>query len=215
MIESSSRPLTPPERRLLQAKAQGLSRQGRRQRWAVLGIGATVFGALWAWTLAVSEAPWHLVTAFWLAVGGGITLWQWRDRAVFGAMADGIHSALRADRARVVDVDAAACVAFEEVEDEGACYAFQVGNNRVLFLSGQQYYETAAFPCLAFSIVEILDERERIADQWIERRGPKVTPQRTIPASVKRGLELPEDQETVDGTLDRVEALLAGRKGQT
>ena len=71
-----------------------------------------IFGALWAWTLAASGAPWHAVTVFWLVVGAGITLWIRRDLqkdlATFDAMLNGIESALRTDMASVLDEKAVA-----------------------------------------------------------------------------------------------------------
>jgi hypothetical protein len=38
-------------------------------------------------------------------------------------------------------------VEFEEIEDEGACFAFQIeGRNEIVFLSGQEFYEGPRLP---------------------------------------------------------------------
>jgi len=126
----------------------------------------------------------------------------------YDVMRRGIESALRADQARVVDIRARAFVALEEFEDEGACYAFEIAEGQIFFLSGQQYYESAKFPCLDFSLVHVLDEDEQVADVLIEKRGARAVPDRVIPVEVKVRMELPEDQEIIEGRLDELEALL-------
>jgi hypothetical protein len=182
---------------------------------AVVAIGILIFGALWVWTLAASDAPWYIVTGFWLVVGAGIMVWIRRDLnkdvTAFDTMLDGINSAIRANKAKVVDVKARAFVTFEEVEDEGAFYAFEIPGDTLLFLSGQQYYESAKFPSLDFSIVHILDERERVIDEWIQKRGPKAMPQRLVPATTKLQIEMKDDLATVKGTLANLGELLGVR----
>ena len=60
------------------------------------------------------------------------------------------------------------------MEDEGACFAFQLEDrDEIVFLSGQEFYETAKFPSLDFSLVFPLDESGRRVDMLIERRGAK------------------------------------------
>ena len=206
------RKLKPSERRLLQAKARGLGRIGSGSWRRMVGGWGLVFGALWALTLILSTAPWPVVTVFWLVVGLAIALWIRHDfkaqLGTYDVMRRGVESALRADQARVVDIRARAFVAFEEFEDEGACYAFEIAEGRIFFLSGQQYYESAKFPCLDFSLVHVLDEDEQVADVLIEKRGARAVPDRVIPVEVKVRMELPEDQEIIEGRLDELEALL-------
>ena len=196
MLKPHVRHLTESERRLLRAKCWSLHSRSRGH-WAFAGIGVAVFGVLWVVTLFVSESPWHIVTGFWSVVGVGIMFWVRRDLnkddRAFDAMRERMSSALRANKAKVIDVTATAFVALEEVEDEGACYAFEVADDTLLLLSGQQYYEAARFPSLDFSLVDVLDERNRIVDAWIRKRGSKAAPQRVIPAATKWQLELPDD----------------------
>ena len=174
--------------------------------------GATAI--LWLSTLLAADAPWPLVTLFWLVFGSLLYVWVRRDlrneTAHLHAMASSMESALRRDESESFDIVAEAYAEFEEVEDEGACYAFDLGDGRLVFLSGQQFYPSARFPSLDFSVVFPLDEDGRSADMWIEKRGPAVGPDRVIPGAVKWELagRLPESLEMVQGRLDAVEESL-------
>lgn len=210
-LEPGQRALRPAERRLLRRKLHDFrTNVGRPSH--VFVPGAAIFGVLWLLTLGLSDAPWAVVTLFWVVVGGGITGWiWWQARGDLGPLdgtAEGLESALRHGRARTYDVRAERYVELEEFEDEGACWAFDLGKGRVLFLAGQEYYPSARFPSLDFSIVEALDERGRVADGWIEKRGPAAEPERVIPAAVKWELALPESLHVVEADLDRLEEVL-------
>lgn len=175
--------------------------------------GGAVVGALWLATLAASDVPWPVITAFWMVVGGGILLWVRHDLQKgsrdLESVLRGYESALRVDRAEVFDIRSDAFVEFQEVEDEGACFAFEIEGERLVFLDGQAYYPGIKFPSHDFSLVHIVDEHGRIVDSQIEKRGPRAEPKRVVPASRKLGLRIPEHLEVVDGRLDDVEALLA------
>ena len=97
---------------------------------------------------------------------------------------------------------------FEEVEDEGACYAFELSDNRLVFITGQEFYEGARFPSLDFSLVHLLDDAGQTVDLVIEKRGAKAAPARTIPASMKQSLEPPEHLELRPGTIETLEQSL-------
>ena len=72
MIESVStliaarRPLTDKDRRALRAKAGRLTANQRRASSTYLPIGGGIIFLLWLWTILASDAPWLVVTAFWL-----------------------------------------------------------------------------------------------------------------------------------------------------
>ncbi len=171
---------------------------------------------LWIVTLLASDASWVIITAFWAVVGAGITLWVRRDLSrevgYASAMAGRLESATRHNEADVYDIRASAFVEFEEVEDEGACYAFNLGDGRVVFISGQEFYPSSKFPSLDFSLIYILDEEGQAVDMLIEKRGGRADPVRTIPASAKWEMEVPQSLSVVEGALDDLEALL-GRQG--
>jgi hypothetical protein len=213
-LESRRRPFTPAERRLLRCK---IRRYRLRPADVDRGIGFIVAGAtavLWLLTLLAADAPWPLVTVFWLVFGWVLYVWVRRDlrreTAHLPAMGSSMESALRRDEAESFDIVAEAYAEFEEVEDEGACYAFDLGDGQIVFLTGQQFYPSSRFPSLDFSVVYPLDEDGGSADMWIEKRGPAVEPVRVVPAAVKWELaeRIPEPLQVVRGRLDTIEQSL-------
>jgi hypothetical protein len=210
------RPLSIAERRLIRSKIGGSDRRQRTvsKRVPVAALGIILL--LWLATLLASDAPWAVITVFWLIVGAVIGLWlrhdQRKDDRHVREWAQGLESALRRNEAEVFDIRARAFVELEEFEDEGACYAFELDEGRrVVFVSGQEFYEAARFPSLDFSLVYALDEEGRPADMLIEKRGPKAAPARTMPFAVKHAFEIPEHLEVVEGPLDQMEARLRVR----
>jgi hypothetical protein len=210
------RQLTEPEIRLLRSRAALMRRSGRRATSASLWVGLGAIVLLWALTLIASDSPALIVTLFWLVVGVAIILAVRRSMQADGrqlqAVAAGLESALRRNLAEVYDIRATGFVEFEEIEDEGACYAFELPGGRLVFLQGQEFYGAADFPSLDFSLVMPLDESGRRVDMFIEKRGRKAEPQRTIPAAFKRELEIPDDLELLTGTLERLEERLRARR---
>lgn len=216
-LDSRTRPLTEAERRLLRCKVRhhGL-RLGRVER-AAGGGAVVVVGVLWVLTVLATDVSWIVVTAFWLILGGVIYLWVRRDfrkeAAHLPAMVAALESALRRDQVEAYDILARAYAELEEVEDEGAFWAFDLGDGRIVFLAGQQFYPSARFPSLDFSAVYPLDERGGTTDMWLQKRGDAVPPARVLPATLKQELagHLPEPLEVMEGTLDRLEELLRRR----
>lgn len=210
-LESSLRQLTVAEQRLLGLKIHDLESRLRRGPKSLVP-GAVVIAILCIVTLALSDTPWPIVTVFWVAVGGGISIWVRHDlkkdlRSLSG-MLRRYESARERNEAEVFDIKAKAFADFEETEDEGACYAFEIDGDRLAFVQGQQFYPEAKFPSHDFSLVHILDEDGLAVDVQIDKRGPKVAPARTIPAATKLGLEIPEHLEVLHGQLDDIEDLL-------
>jgi hypothetical protein len=214
-LEASRRPLTDAERRVLQAKVRAAQARSRQASSRAPVITAAVVLVLWLLTLLASNAPWTVVTVFWLVVGAWLTWWVGRgmrkDATIQQQWTHGLESALRHDAADVYNIRASAFVELEEFEDEGACYAFALDGGRVVFVSGQEFYEAARFPSLDFSLVYPLDEANRSADMLIEKRGLKAAPYRTIPFAVKHTLEIPEHLEVVGAPLDDLETRLRAR----
>ena len=211
-LAASRRPLTATERRLLRGRIRSLTARGRRaSRVALPMTGGAVF-LLWVWTVLASNAPWLVITAFWLVVGAAIAFWVHRDMRThaghFDTMAHDLESALTRNAADVYDVHARSYAAFEEIEDEGACYAFELDGDRLVFITGQEFYESARFPSLDFSLVYVLDERERTVDMLIDKRGARTAPAKTIPATLKRALAIPDHLEVRPGRIDTLESSL-------
>ena len=212
MLEASRRPLTATERRLIRSKIRSLTARGRRASRVALPISGAVVAILWIWTALASDAPWLIVSVFWLVVGGVIAVWVQRDMRAHGGdfrrMAHDLESALGRNAADVYDIHARAFAVFEEIEDEGACYAFELEGHRLVFISGQEFYEGARFPSRDFSLVYVLDERGETVDMLIEKRGAKSAPERTIPAASRKSLDQPQHLEVLPGTIDNLEAVL-------
>src|SRR4051812_1446101 len=106
--------------------------------------------------------------------------------------------------AQVFDVRARAFVSFEPVTDEGAYYAFDLGDERIVFVGGKEFDKAENFPCLDFALVNLRDGRKIIASR-VDCRSPKEKPVRTIPAQITRRLAMPANLEVRSGKLETVE----------
>jgi hypothetical protein len=211
-LEASRRPLTTTERRLIRSKIRSLTARGRRASRVALPISGAVVFLLWLWTVLASDVSWVIITVFWLVAGAALALWVRRDMrkdaGMFERMAGDLESALRANSADVYDIRARSFAAFEEIEDEGACYAFELERDRLVFVAGQEFYEGAKFPSLDFSLVYVLDDRGRTVDMFIDKRGAKTAPARTIPAASKETFDVPDHLEVRSGRIENLEASL-------
>jgi hypothetical protein len=211
-FDAVRRPLTDTQQRAIRSKIRHLTAMGRRASSRYLPVTGGLVALLWLLTILASDAPWLVVTAFWLAIGVGIALWVRRDmRAHAGqlsGMAQGLESALRRNEADVYEIRARAFAVLEEAEDEGACYAFQLEGDQLVFVVGQEFYEAARFPSLDFSLVYPLDERGNTVDMFIEKRGDKATPTKKIASAVKERLDLPQHLEMRTGAIEDLEAVL-------
>jgi len=203
-LTPARRPLTATEQRALKSKIRSLTARARRTSKAAVYTTAGGIFLLWLLTLLASDAPWPVVTGAWLSIGVAIGWGVYRemrtDAQHLHAMAAHLRSALRRNAADVYDIRARAFVEVEEVEDEGACYAFDVGE-QVVFVMGQEFYQSAKFPSLDFSLVYVLDEQNRPADMLIDKRGPRVAPLRVIPGATKERIA-PEHLEVRGGSLE-------------
>ncbi len=210
-LDPHERDFTPAEQRLLRAKARDLRQRAAGGPKAV-ALGAAVIAALWLATLVASDAPWPVVTLFWTVVGGGIVAWVWRDiRRDLGhasSWARRMETAAARGRARVWDIVSTRYAEFEEYEDEGACWAFDLGSGRIVFVTGQEFYPAPGFPSLDFSLVDAVDDNSQVVDSWIEKRGEAVAPDRVIPREVKLRLDIPEHLAVIRGDLDDLEEAL-------
>jgi hypothetical protein len=207
------RPLTVAERQRIRSRMDEVETASRRVRQVALPLVGLGILLLWLWTLLASDAPRLVVTGFWLIVGVVIAVWVRRDLGrnadQLAGMARGLASALGHDTAEVYDIRARAFAELEEIEDEGACYAFELEGERLVFITGQEFYAEARFPSLDFSLVYILDEHDEAVELFIDRRGARVAPARTIPASIKQTLAVPEHLGVYPGKLSDVEACLS------
>ena len=210
MITHIVRPLEAAERRTLEAQVAGLERDRPRLRRAFLVSGLVVTVALWFLTILASDSDWRVITAFWAAVGGAIAVWAWRGQARdLSRRVDIVRSALRRNEVDVVRIQSQAVVEFEEVDDEGGCFAFQTEDDQIVFIIGQAFYPDERFPNSDFSVLTVLGRGGMIADLWVSKGGSKLEPLRRIDAAARRRLQLPECFEIRHGRLDELKRILA------
>jgi hypothetical protein len=211
-IAASERPLSPDERRQLSARARDARAESSRALLKSGGASAAVCGVLMLLTLWLSDAPATVIVGFWAVMTVVFTLWiGLPSRRLMRGQVPILEDALTANRAREIRLTSNRVVEFEEVEDEGACYAFDGDGSSSIFVTGQEFYEDDDFPNSDFSMIELLGTSGTAVDVLLLKRGRKLTPERVIPASVKDALELPQHLEVVPAPLERVESALRRR----
>lgn len=209
MFETRDRNLTDLERRRLERQAAGLRREGALVMRRTLLATVVACGLLALLTILASDAAWRAIVAVWSVIAAVVGAWTWRQESGSRrARVAHLERALLAGRVHEVRIAARACLELEEVEDEGACYAFDTGDGSVVFVAGQEFYPSGSFPSSDFSLVHLLEEAGRVVDFRLEIHGRPLAPARTIQAGTKRRLRWPEHLERVQGSLDEVERLL-------
>jgi len=208
-ISSITRPLSKVEQRLLQADLKRSQARLRSFSRRLLSAGVVIFGPLWALTVIVAKGRLILPTAVWLVLAVAISAWTYfSETPKYAAAIRRFEDALRRNEVSEIKIQSDAFVEIEEIEDEGACYAFQLDNHQIVFVSGQDYYPSARFPNADFSIIRIFGSQESPVEEFVEKRGRKLKPKRKISAKVKSQLEIPEHLQVVQGNLDQLENLL-------
>jgi hypothetical protein len=160
-------------------------------------------------TLVASDAPVIVVIGFWVVMIAVFTVWLGMPgRRLMLDQVQILQDALHGNRARERRLQSNRVVEFEEVEDEGACYAFGHDGGSSIFVIGQEFYEDEDFPNSDFSMIELLGASGKPIDVLLTKRGRKLTPERVVPAAIKNGVELPEHLAIVPAPLDRIESEL-------
>ena len=118
------------------------------------------------------------------------------------------EAAVGRNEAQVVRVRADEMIEFEEEEDEGACYAFQLDGHNILFVSGQDYYASAKFPNTDFSLISIYGQHGELVEGFIEKQGSKLKASRKISAKMKSTMTIPDHLQVIPGDLNQIEQLL-------
>jgi hypothetical protein len=209
-MQQTTRQLDVRESRILRSR---LNREQRRLRAGprrIFVFGFVILAVFWGLTIVATKAE-RVTTAtvIWLAVL--VPMLGWANvsaRRDVLKIVNRIESALLKNEVRVIRIESQDLVDFEEVEDEGACYALQIEENRVLFVSGQDYYPSARFPNTHFSLNQILGKDDEIVEQLISKHGTKLRPTRTISARVKAGLRMPGHLALIPGRLENLELIL-------
>ena len=121
-------------------------------------------------------------------------------RAVNDALQNGtaVEETIKSDR----------MIEIQELEDEGACYLFEVEDKKLLLLFGQEYYPGPKFPVTDFSLIQIQDSKKNPIEFFIEKRGEKLKPYRTIPAKDRLKQMIPYDQKFIHCGIDELDEYL-------
>lgn len=210
----------PALRNLVEADRRVLRHAIWRQRWKLgrikrrtFGFGFAIFAVPLALGVAVSKSvPTPLPVACWFLLCGTLaTRIYLGERKRTLAEIQRRENALRFNQAREFKIQSAELVEFEELDDEGPCYPFQIENGSVLFIRGQAYSSSARFPNTDFSLVDIRDANGVCLEEVIHKRGQKLKPIRTISAKQKSAMMIPDHMSTIDGRLADIETLLVAR----
>jgi hypothetical protein len=181
MYERIERPLNAAEIRMLRSSIGRARRDSRisPQLRRLLGLTPpiVIVATLFSWFFGHPLSMGALSGVAFVAIMAPLVVL--RNRRTQERIITGHSNALAIDRAIVHSVQASYCVKFEEREDEGDLWMFQVGPDEVLALQGQVYYETPRFPALNFEIVEIPS-----LPVLIRTRSAKVSPDETVRAPV-------------------------------
>ena len=209
MLETIERPLTGEEHFQLFTRLQAARDESRKALPKSLAASATVCGVLMLLTLRASDAPVVVIVGFWVVMMVVFTVWiGMPGRRLMLGQIPILEGALHGNRARELRLTSERVVEFEEVEDEGACYAFDYDGVSSIFVIGQEFYEDDDFPNSDFSMIELLGASGTPVDVLLTKRGRKLTAERVIPAAIKNGVELPDHLAIVPAPLDRIESAL-------
>jgi hypothetical protein len=218
-VQELERTLMEAEKRELEARIRRLQSIVRFSLPKAAAASLIVCGTLAALTLFVSDAPRAVIVGFWVALAVLFTLWiGLPGRTGLRRQAIALEAALQHDRARVFRVQSTRVVEFEEIEDEGACYAFDISDGlpagalakagRVLFVLGQEFYAGDDFPNSDFSLATVLGPGNAIVDEIFTKTGAKLEPERRIARDVKDRLTIPDHLEVIEADLTTIESAL-------
>jgi hypothetical protein len=212
MVEAYTRLLTPQEKRMVRAGIALCNQQMRRgKRVAFVPLLAIPIALAFLWVGQNMNAM--------VAIGCGavylpIFAWATRD-----ARRDSLQrrkrwqAILDDNRVDVLRCVAGEVVEWEEKEDEGKTYFFQIEEDKILVLTGQEYYPTRRFPNDDFELV--ISEGERPVFGYTRCLGNKLNPQFVLPASSKREWYQPQDREIFEGRVSDLESILRRKGNQT
>ncbi len=209
MVTFYSRSLTRGEVKYLRARLivwQKVRRRALRSLWLLplvplLGVPLTVWlTELWGGLTAVYG---------FLFVFLCFAIWIWTVIGTLGTTKQLLSRMAKtlSNEMNVVHCQSEQMISLEEIEDEGAEYFFQVDDSHLLFISGQDFYETSRFPNTDFEIVSCK------AFFHIYCHGKKLQPLRVIDVEAKKILVsvLPNHLAVSEGRLANLEEILTRR----
>ena len=217
MYELIERKLNEKEVRLLKLRILGCEKQIHPLYRVVLisgllGYGATGLIVLAGNLLSKTKTPlWFTLLIF---AGVGTILFVSVFRSIIRqdkhnrAMIRALNDALQNGTAVEETIKSDRMIEIQELEDEGACYLFEVEDKKLLLLFGQEYYPGPKFPVTDFSLIQIQDSKKNPIEFFIEKRGEKLKPYRTIPAKDRLKQMIPYDQKFIHCGIDELDEYL-------
>ena len=218
MIKKYSRALNENEKRILNNDIKQIKNRIKRSNkiyfimsMVILAIGIPlaisqvkrgdkILGYLAFGTLAV-----YLLIVLWVKI---------EEKIKSSRSIQNIKTAITNNSVEVLYCQSNKMIKLEEFEDEGPHYLFQVEDNKILSLGGQEFYETESFPNTEFEIIRCYGNETFPIIFKKYNYGEKLKPIRTI--SGKEKLKLmksrkypdPEKFEVIEGRLENIEELL-------
>ena len=126
----------------------------------------------------------------------------------------GIDFAFMDNKVQSIRVISTDYIFLPEVEDEGAHYLFQIEENKILSLGGQDFYPSSRFPSNDFEIVRCFDKDGKYVLLEKYNYGNKIKPIRKIKGKEKTELmskpNYPDYENfgIIEGRVDDIEQLL-------
>jgi len=175
----------------------------------LLGYGTTGLIVLAGNLLAVNKTPFWFTLLIFAGVGTFLFVSVCRSilrqdkhsRAMIHAIDDVLQNGTAVEE--IIKSDR--MIEVQEHEDEGACYLFEVEDKKLLLLFGQEYYPGTKFPSTDFSLIQILDSKKNTVEFFIEKRGEKLKPYRTIPAKDRLKQIIPYEQKFINCGIDELD----------
>ncbi len=125
------------------------------------------------------------------------------------------------NKVKSIKVAAAEYIELSEVEDEGVNYLFQITDNKILSLGGQDFYPTRNFPSDNFEIAICYGQNGQILLLEKYNSGKKIYPKKKIVGQKKWDLishpnyPNPENFTIIEGKLENIERIIDDKKNNS
>jgi hypothetical protein len=214
MYDQFERKLTEKEIKFLKTNIQAREKRNRSRYKAIIiqcliGYGIAGVICLLGNLLSKDQPPfWFYMIIFWGAgtfLAFSLAKNAYRENMENSRMLSFLTDALQNGKARVEKIQSQRMLEVEELEDEGACYFFEVEARKLFQLYGQEYYSSATFPSTEFCLIDIIDSNGNPVASFLENNGEKLSPYRMICAKDTVKDLIPYDQKFIDCGIDEFE----------
>lgn len=210
--ETFERPLNSYEISELQKKRDHFLQHAKwtvRKSFKCAAWASGVSALLSAPALLANTPPWLNIMVFF---AGALGIWlameimQLKERQRSHCASKKLEQGLRCSRVQVQCITSTRLIEIEEIEDEGACWYFEVSQDHLLELVGQDFYETDDFPSTCFEIIEVLNEDNDCIDWRLNPLGKKLKPTLLITAKDKLKPYLPIGEPIINCAFEDFQA---------